>query len=337
MTRAAARRPRRPLFSILDLWARPISFLPILGRIPGSDAVAALWMSHALERQRQAGEGKTWICPSWEWYDATLLGRKEQERARRFWAGLGIVADLRAGGVAAPGNALAYVVNVRALDALVRSHLEEGPSPAPGGVPKRPKRTLPKRPKRTLPEMSQTDTSSIIPVVLPTEETGKESERGVQGGSNAPDERNERDQQQAAGTAARARSSEPGGGPCSSSSQPSPEEWADHCRTTWPNWNADDIARAYHSAAAAGWRKSRGGRIRDWRAFSVVCAKVWEASREGQEAARRAKEREKEQERRAESLRRLEAARTPASSLTPEEREANRAALLQGLFGKRAA
>jgi len=185
--------------------------------------------------------------------------------------------------------------------------------------------------------MSQTDTSSIIPVVLPTEETGKESERGVQGGSNAPDERNERDQQQAAGTAARARSSEPGGGPCSSSSQPSPEEWADHCRTTWPNWNADDIARAYHSAAAAGWRKSRGGRIRDWRAFSVVCAKVWEASREGQEAARRAKEREKEQERRAESLRRLEAARTPASSLTPEEREANRAALLQGLFGKRAA
>jgi len=69
----------------------------------------------------------------------------------------------------------------------------------------------------------------------------------------------------------------------------------------------------------------------------VVCAKVWEASREGQEAARRAKEREKEQERRAESLRRLEAARTPASSLTPEEREANRAALLQGLFGKRAA
>lgn len=336
MTRAAARRPRRPLFSILDLWARPISFLPILGRIPGSDAVAALWMSHALERQRQAGEGNTWICPAWEWYDATLLGRKEQERARRFWTGLGIVADLRAGGVAAPGNALAYVVNVRALDALVRSHLEEGPSPAPGGVPKRPKRTLPKRPKGTVPEMSQTDTSTIIPVVLPTEETGKESERGVQGGSETNHER-EHDQQQAAGTAARARSSEPGGGPCSSSSQPSPEEWADHCRTTWPTWSADDISRAYLSAVAAGWRKSRGGRIRDWKAFAAVCAKVWEASREGQEAARRAKERAKEQERRAEGLRRLEAARTPASSLTPEEREANRAALLQGLFGKRAA
>lgn len=336
MTRAA-RRPRRPLFSILDLWARPISFLPILGRIPGSDAVAALWMSHALERQRQAGEGNTWICPSWEWYDATLLGRKEQERARRFWAGLGIVADLRAGGVAAPGNALAYVVNVRALDALVRSHLEEGPSPAPGGVPKRPKRTLPKRPKRTLPEMFQTDTSSIIPVVLPTEETGKESERGVQGGSNAPDERNERDQQQAAGTAARARSSEPGGGSCSSSSQPSPEEWADHCRTTWPNWNADDIARAYHSAAAAGWRKSRGGRIRDWRAFSVVCAKVWEASKEGQEAARRAKERAQEQARRSEGVRSLERARMAGDGLSAEQREANRVALMQGLFGKRAA
>lgn len=331
MTRAAARRPRRPLFSILDLWARPISFLPILGRIPGSDAVAALWMSHALERQRQAGEGNTWICPAWEWYDATLLGRKEQERARRFWTGLGIVADLRAGGVAAPGNALAYVVNVRALDALVRSHLEEGPSPAPGGVPKRPKRTLPKRPKGTVPEMSKTDTSSIIPVVLPTEETGKESERGVQGGSETHHERGH-DQQQAAGTAARARSSEPGGGPCSSS-QPSPEEWADHCRTTWPTWSADDISRAYLSAVAAGWRKSRGGRIRDWKAFAAVCAKVWEASREGQEAARRAKE----QERRVESIRRLEAARTPAGSLTPEEREANWAVLLQGLFGKLAA
>lgn len=336
MTRAAARRPRRPLFSILDLWARPISFLPILGRIPGSDAVAALWMSHALERQRQAGEGNTWICPAWEWYDATLLGRKEQERARRFWAGLGIVADLRAGGVAAPGNALAYVVNVRALDALVRSHLEEGPSPAPGGVPKRPKRTLPKRPKRALPEMSQTDTSSIIPVVLPTEETGKESERGVQGGSETHHER-EHDQQQAAGTAARARSSEPGGGPCSSSSQPSPEEWADHCRTTWPIWSADDISRAYHSAAAGGWRKSRGGKIRDWKAFAAVCAKVWEASREGQEAARRAQERAKEQARRAEGVRSLEAARRAGDGLTAEQREANRAALLQGLFGKRAA
>lgn len=336
MTRAAARRPRRPLFSILDLWARPISFLPILGRIPGSDAVAALWMSHALERQRQAGEGNTWICPAWEWYDATLLGRKEQERARRFWAGLGIVADLRAGGVAAPGNALAYVVNVRALDALVRSHLEEGPSPAPGGVPKRPKRTLPKRPKRTLPEMSQTDTSSIIPVVLPTEETGKESERGVQGGSETHHER-EHDQQQAAGTAARARSSEPEGGPCSSSSQPSPEEWADHCRTTWPTWSADDISRAYHSAAAGGWRKSRGGKIRDWKAFAAVCAKVWEASREGQEAARRAQERAKEQARRAEGVRSLEAARRAGDGLTAEQREANRAALLQGLFGKRAA
>ena len=335
MTRAA-RRPRRPLFSILDLWARPISFLPILGRIPGSDAVAALWMSHALERQRQAGEGNTWICPAWEWYDATLLGRKEQERARRFWTGLGIVADLRAGGVAAPGNALAYVVNVRALDALVRSHLEEGPSPAPGGVPKRPKRTLPKRPKRTLPEMSQTDTSSIIPVVLPTEETGKESERGVQGGSETHHER-EHDQQQAAGTAARARSSEPGGGPCSSSSQPSPEEWADHCRTTWPTWSADDISRAYLSAVAAGWRKSRGGRIRDWKAFAAVCAKVWEASREGQEAARRAQERAKEQARRAEGVRSLEAARRAGDGLTAEQREANRAALLQGLFGKRAA
>lgn len=332
MTRAAARRPRRPLFSILDLWARPISFLPILGRIPGSDAVAALWMSHALERQRQAGEGNTWICPAWEWYDATLLGRKEQERARRFWAGLGIVADLRAGGVAAPGNALAYVVNVRALDALVRSHLEEGPSPAPGGVPKRPKRTLPKRPKRALPEMSQTDTSSIIPVVLPTEETGKESERGVQGGSETHHER-EHDQQQAAGTAARARSSEPGGGPCSSSSQPSPEEWADHCRTTWPTWSADDISRAYHSAAAGGWRKSRGGKIRDWKAFAAVCAKVWEASREGQEAARRAQERA----RRAEGVRSLEVARRAGDGLTAEQREANRAALLQGLFGKRAA
>lgn len=336
MTRAAARRPRRPLFSILDLWARPISFLPILGRIPGSDAVAALWMSHALERQRQAGEGNTWICPAWEWYDATLLGRKEQERARRFWAGLGIVADLRAGGVAAPGNALAYVVNVRALDALVRSHLEEGPSPAPGGVPKRPKRALPKRPKRTLPEMSQTDTSSIIPVVLPTEETGKESERGVQGGSETHHER-EHDQQQAAGTAARARSSEPGGGPCSSSSQPSPEEWADHCRTTWPTWSADDISRAYHSAAAGGWRKSRGGKIRDWKAFAAVCAKVWEASREGQEAARREQERAKEQARRAEGVRSLEAARKAGDGLTAEQREANRAALLQGLFGKRAA
>lgn len=336
MTRAAARRPRRPLFSILDLWARPISFLPILGRIPGSDAVAALWMSHALERQRQAGEGNTWICPAWEWYDATLLGRKEQERARRFWAGLGIVADLRAGGVAAPGNALAYVVNVRALDALVRSHLEEGPSPAPGGVPKRPKRTLPKRPKRALPEMSQTDTSSIIPVVLPTEETGKESERGVQGGSETHHER-EHDQQQAAGTAARARSSEPGGGPCSSSSQPSPEEWADHCRTTWPTWSADDISRAYHSAAAGGWRKSRGGKIRDWKAFAAVCAKVWEASREGQDAARRAQERAKEQARRAEGVRSLEAARRAGDGLTAEQREANRAALLQGLFGKRAA
>ena len=335
MTRAAARRPRRPLFSILDLWARPISFLPILGRIPGSDAVAALWMSHALERQRQAGEGNTWICPAWEWYDATLLGRKEQERARRFWAGLGIVADLRAGGVAAPGNALAYVVNVRALDALVRSHLEEGPSPAPGGVPKRPKRTLPKRPKGTVPEMSQTDTSTRIPVVLPTEETGKESERGVQGGSETHHER-EHDQQQAAGTAARARSSEPGGGPCSSS-QPSPEEWEDHCRTTWPNWNADDIARAYHSAAAGGWRKSRGGKIRDWKAFAAVCAKVWEASREGQEAARRAQERAKEQARRAEGVRSLEAARRAGDGLTAEQREANRAALLHGLFGKRAA
>ena len=336
MTRAAARRPRRPLFSILDLWARPISFLPILGRIPGSDAVAALWMSHALERQRQAGEENTWICPAWEWYDATLLGRKEQERARRFWTGLGIVADLRAGGVAAPGNALAYVVNVRALDALVRSHLEEGPSPAPGGVPKRPKRTLPKRPKRALPEMSQTDTSSIIPVVLPTEETGKESERGVQGGSETHHER-EHDQQQAAGTAARARSSEPGGGPCSSSSQPSPEEWADHCRTTWPTWSADDISRAYHSAAAGGWRKSRGGKIRDWKAFAAVCAKVWEASREGQEAARREQERAKEQARRAEGVRSLEAARRAGDGLTAEQREANRAALLQGLFGKRAA
>ncbi len=335
MTRAAARRPRRPLFSILDLWARPISFLPILGRIPGSDAVAALWMSHALERQRQAGEGNTWICPAWEWYDATLLGRKEQERARRFWAGLGIVADLRAGGVAAPGNALAYVVNVRALDALVRSHLEEGPSPAPGGVPKRPKRTLPKRPKRALPEMSKTDTSSRIPVVLPTEETGKESERGVQGGSETHHER-EHDQQQAAGTAARARSSEPGGGPCSSS-QPSPEEWANHCRTTWPTWSADDISRAYHSAAAGGWRKSRGGKIRDWKAFAAVCAKVWEASREGQEAARRAQERAKEQARRAEGVRSLEAARRAGDGLTAEQREANRAALLQGLFGKRAA
>lgn len=293
-------------------------------------------MSHALERQRQAGEGNTWICPAWEWYDATLLGRKEQERARRFWAGLGIVADLRAGGVAAPGNALAYVVNVRALDALVRSHLEEGPSPAPGGVPKRPKRTLPKRPKRTLPEMSQTDTSSIIPVVLPTEETGKESERGVQGGSETHHER-EHDQQQAAGTAARARSSEPGGEPCSSSSQPSPEEWADHCRTTWPTWSADDISRAYHSAAAGGWRKSRGGKIRDWKAFAAVCAKVWEASREGQEAARRAQERAKEQARRAEGVRSLEAARRAGDGLTAEQREANRAALLQGLFGKRAA
>ena len=335
MTRAAARRPRRPLFSILDLWARPISFLPILGRIPGSDAVAALWMSHALERQRQAGEGNTWICPAWEWYDATLLGRKEQERARRFWTGLGIVADLRAGGVAAPGNALAYVVNVRALDALVRSHLEEGPSPAPGGVPKRPKRTLPKRPEGTVPEMSQTDTSTRIPVVLPTEETGKESERGVQGGSKTHNER-EHDQQPAAEAAARARSSEQGGEQCSSE-RPTAEEWATYCRTTWTTWNADDIARAYLSAAAAGWRKSRGGKIRDWKAFAAVCAKVWQASREGQEAGRKAKEREQDQARRAEGVRSIEAARRAGDGLTPEQREANRRELLQGLFGKRAA
>ncbi len=160
MTRAARRPTAPPFLHSGPVGASGISFLPILGRIPGSDAVAALWMSHALERQRQAGEGNTWICPSWEWYDATLLGRKEQERARRFWAGLGIVADLRAGGVAAPGNALAYVVNVRALDALVRSHLEDGAEPRTWSrfrsVPNGHFRSVPnghfrKCPKRTLP------------------------------------------------------------------------------------------------------------------------------------------------------------------------------------------
>ena len=335
MTRAAARRPRRPLFSILDLWARPISFLPILGRIPGSDAVAALWMSHALERQRQAGEGAPWICPAAEWYDATLLGRKEQERARRFWDGLGIIADRRAGGVAAPGNALAYLVNVRALDELVRSHLEEGPRPAPRGVPKSPKRALRKRPEGTVPEMSQTDTSSRISVVLPTEETEKESERGVKGGSETHHEQ-QRDQQPAAEAAARAHSLEQGGEQCSSE-RPTAEEWATYCRATWTTWSADDIARAYHSAAAAGWRKSRGGKIRDWKAFAAVCATVWEASREGQEAAKRAKERATDNARRAEGVRTLQAARTAGASLTAEERDANRRALMSGLFGQRAA
>ena len=326
MTRAA-RRPRRPLFSILDLWARPVSFLPILGRIPGSDAVAALWLSHALEKQRQAGDGNAWICPAWEWYDATLLSRKEQERARRFWTGLGIVSDQRAGGVAAPGNALAYVVNVRALDALVRSHVNDGSSPELGAVPKRSKRTVPKRSKRTVPELSKTDTSSIIPVVLPTEETGKESARGVQGGNEAHHE-SKHDEQQAAGTAARARSSEPGGGPCSSS-QPSPEEWADHCRTTWPTWSQTDIARAYQSAASGGWTKSRGGKIRDWKAHSAVCAAVWSSSRDGQEAARRASEKAREDARRIEQERARTAARETENRLTPEERAANRRALVE--------
>lgn len=330
MTRAA-RRTRRPLFSILDLWARPIAFLPILGRIPGSDAVAALWLSHALERQRQAGDGNSWICPAAEWYDATLLRRKEQERARRFWEGLGIVSEQRAGGVAAPGNALAYFVNVRALDALVRSHLEEVPSSGPGAVPKRPRRTVPKSPRRPVPELSKTDTSSIIPVVLPTEETGKESARGVQGGNDAH-QRDEHDQQPAAVPAARARSFEPGGGTCRSS-QPSPEEWADHCRMTWPTWSVDDIARAYQSAAAGGWTKSRGGKIRDWKAFAAVCASVWASSRAGQEAAKRAAEKAREDARRIEQAKARKAATEAGQGLTPEERAANRRALLEAIPG----
>lgn len=328
----AARRPARPLFSILDLWARPISFLPILGRIPGSDAVAALWMSHALERQRQAGEGNHWICPGAEWYDATLLGRKEQERARRIWSDLGIVMNRRVGGVVSRGNALSFMVNVRALDDLVRAHLDT----TPPAIPKRPKRTLPKRPKGTVPEMSQTDTSTIIPVALLTEEPGKnESEKGVWGKNETPESRTD-DQQQAAATAARALHFGQGGETCS---KPTAEEWAEHCRTTWETWSAEDISRAYLSAVAAGWRKSRGGVIRDWRAYAAVCANVWANCREGKEAAKRAREAAREQAARADSLRRIQQAREAgeANALTPEQRAANQRALMSGLFGQRAA
>lgn len=328
--RSATKRPRRALFSILDIWARPIAFLPILGRIPGSDAVAALWMSHALEKQRQAGESSAWICPSWEWYDATLLSRKEQERARRFWMSLKIINHQRAGGVASPGNALAYIVNVRALDTLIRSYVEASEYPPPRAVPKRSKRALPKRPPSTVPEVHEMDTSSNYPVVLPTEETGEQRAKGVQGEIVLRDDAT---QQPAAVPAARSRSSDDGDGGACRASKPSPEEWAAYCREAWPAWSDSDISRAYLSTVAGGWRKSRGGKIHDWKAYAAVCAAVWEASRDGQEAAKRTKERARERERRIAAERDREASKTSADGLSLEQREANRRALLSGLPG----
>lgn len=316
------RAPERAPFSLLDIWARPISFLPILGRIPGSDAVAALWLSAALEWQRQAGEGAEWTRPSAEWYDATLLSRREQDRARAFWVGLGIVSTGRVGGVRSPGNALAYFLDVKELDNLVRKIIESTSKP----LPKRAKRTVRKCAKRTVPELPVSVSCSDSSVVLPTEETENKSERGS--GGNEVFESCTNDEQQA-DKSARA--------PSLKNSQmeprqdlPTAQEWADFARASWPVWNRDDIERAFLSVVSSGWKKGRGAKITDWKAYAGVCWKVWSTSKQGIEAIAGARVAEREKRRREASAvpRIVPAAMDPEAKRKADE---NRRALLAGL------
>ena len=319
-------------FSLLDLWARPISFLPILGRIPGSDAVAALWLSAALEWQRQAGEGQGWTRPAVEWYDATLLSRREQDRARAFWKSLGIIATERIGGVRSPGNALAYTLDVQALDSMMRKHIESTMKP----VPKRAKRTVRKCAKRTVPEVYETGVCSDSFVVLLTEETKNKSVRGSGGNDVSDTSRN--DTEQPADKSARAPSFENLNSGEQPGKTPTLEQWTEFAKATWPVWDLDDIERAHLSAVASGWRKGRGAKISDWRAHAGVCWKVWSSSKRGVEAIAAAKISERDRRRREAATVASQTARQSENDPEAKRRaDENRRALLEGLGIRKAA
>ena len=254
-------------FSLLDLYSRPISFLPILGRLAGSDAVCALWLSAAMEWQKAAGEGVFWLRTAAEWSNACLLTRRDQERARRVWGRLGILHEKRAGALKGPGNALEFCLDLIALDALIRGGLDA--KNPPFFVPsKSTKRTVQKSTKRTVLNCT------VSPVVVDSTNLIYKEKRAES------EERNEQKQQAAEPPRART---------LTNFVEPTKAEWIEHCKSIDPTWQALDIERAYNSARAGGWTRGKGGRIRDWKAHAETCNCVWKSSRAGIEAARAAR------------------------------------------------
>lgn len=253
-------------FSLLDVYSRPISFLPVLGRLTG-DAIPALWLSAALEWQRIAGAGEWWTRTAPEWREACFLTRRDQERARRAWKALGVLEERRAGALERPGNALAFRVDVEALDALIRRAVSGSKSEI--FVPsKYSKRTVQKCTNRTV--LKCTNRTVVVDSNYPISR-----EKRVEGvGGEAKNESVKPDRARTLTT---------------KSGYPSLEEWRAHCRGLSPTWSLADVDRAHASARASGWTKSRGGAIRDWRAHAETCLAVWRASREGREAERAAR------------------------------------------------
>lgn len=282
-------------FSLLDLYSRPISFLPILGRLAGSDAVCALWISAAMEWQKAAGEGVFWLRTAAEWSNACLLTRRDQERARRVWGKLGILHEKRAGALKGPGNALEFCLDLVALDALIRGGLDAKKEPffVP---PKCSKRTVQKSTKRTV--QKSTDCAVVV-----------DSTTLIYKGMSVESEESSSAKQQAA-QPPRARN-------LTEFVEPTKAEWVEHCKSINPTWQGIDIERAYHAARAGGWTRSRGGKIRDWKAHAETCNGVWLGSRAGQEATRAAKRAEPSPE----MIQRLERA-----AKAEEMRKANAAA-----------
>lgn len=287
-------------FSLLDMYSRPISFLPVLGRLTG-DAIPALWLSAALEWQRIAGAGEWWTRTAPEWREACFLTRRDQERARRAWKALGVLEERRAGALERPGNALAFRVDVEALDALIRRAVSMSKSEI-SRASKCSNRTVQKCTKRTV----QKCTKRTVVVVSNLPISKEQRVEGVGG-----------EAQNESGKPDRARTSSTKFVP------PSLEEWRTHCRGLSPAWSLADVDRAHASARAAGWTKSRGGAIRDWRAHAETCLAVWRASREGREAeraARRAEPSPEELERLERATRAAEEARRARQTAAPTPR-----------------
>ena len=303
-------------FSLLDLYSRPISFLPILGRLAGSDAVCALWLSAAMEWQKAAGEGAFWIRTAAEWSNACLLTRRDQERARKVWKHLGILQEKRAGALKGPGNALEFCLDLAALDALIRGGLDAKKEPF-FVLPKCSKRTLLKSSIRTVQKCT------VSPVVV-------DSTTLIYKGMSVESEESSSAKQQAA-QPPRARN-------MTEFVEPTKAEWVEFCRGINPTWQTIDIERAYNAARAGGWTRSRGGKIRDWKAHAETCNGVWLGSRAGQEAERAAK-RDKpspemvkrlEQAAKAEEMRKANAAAAPKTDTGAGK---NKAAELMALIG----
>ena len=101
------------------LLQRPVAFSPILARIAQS-ATAGLFMSQALYWSERTDHPDGWFYKSRrEWYDETMLTRREQETARERWRDLGVLSEHRHG----VPPVLHYRVNHDVLLSLVTRYI----------------------------------------------------------------------------------------------------------------------------------------------------------------------------------------------------------------------